>query len=159
MMDERKYLVDGVNRRRRIYDDSWLTSERCDETQAAVQMHASFVMDGDPVGTCFNQRGNELVRTFDHEMTVERDTGGLAETSDHGGADGEIGDNVAVHDVHVENRGSAFHGGLRFCAEASEVSGKNGWSKLNHEMPRWPLWSSSKCFTRRARPLQDAAWA
>jgi hypothetical protein len=39
---------------------------------------------------------------------------------------------MAVHDVDVENSGSALDGGLRIFAEPCEVSRENGGSEFDH---------------------------
>jgi hypothetical protein len=44
----------------------------------------------------------------------------------------EIGNEVAIHNIHVENGRSAVDGGLRFGAEPSEISRENGGGEFNH---------------------------
>jgi len=46
---------------------------------------------------------------------------------------------MAVHDVDVEDRGSALDGGLRIFAEPCEVSRENGGSEFDHGMLIRPL--------------------
>jgi hypothetical protein len=116
MMNQRKNLIEGVDRCGRVYDHSGLASVCCDQVKGAIEMDAGFLVDGDPVGAGFGDGRDEVVGTFDHEMAVERDLGNLAEGGDYGRADRKIGDEVAVHDVDVENGSAAFDGGLRFRA-------------------------------------------
>jgi hypothetical protein len=81
-----------------------------------MEMDAGFLVDGDPISAGIGEGWDEFVRAFNHEMAVERDLGNLAEGGDYGRADRKIGDEVAVHDVDVEDGGAAFDGGLRLGA-------------------------------------------
>ena len=125
MVNERKNLIDGVDRSAGIYNHSGLAPVRRDEAKGAIKMDASFLVDGDPIGSGFGERPDEFVRSFNHKVTVERHPGDLAERSYNRRSDRNIGDEVAIHDVHVENGRSALDGRLRFRAKPSEVSRKN----------------------------------
>jgi hypothetical protein len=100
--------------------------------QGSVEMDAGFLVNGNPIGAGFGERRYEFVGSFNHEMTIERDTANLSERGNDGRTDCEIGDEVAVHDVDVQNGRPALDGRLRFCAEAGKVSRENGGSELNH---------------------------
>jgi hypothetical protein len=65
-------------------------------------------------------------------VTIEGDPRDLAKRGDHGRADRKIRNEMAVHDVDVENSGSALNGGLRIFAETCEVSKQNGGSEFDH---------------------------
>ena len=56
-------------------------------------------------------------------MDVEGHGRGLPQGLDHGEAHGEVGDELAIHDVHMGVVGAvALHRG-KFAAEAGEVGG------------------------------------
>ena len=132
MMNQRKNLVEGVNGGRGVYYYAGFASMGGDQTERAIEMDTSFLMDGNPVDAGLRKCGDEFVGSFDHQVTIEGDPRDLAKRSDHGRADRKIRNEMAVHDVDVENRGSALDGGLRFFAEPCEVSRENGGSEFDH---------------------------
>jgi hypothetical protein len=69
--------------------------------EGAIEMKAGFLMDGNPMGTGVGEGRDELVRSLNHKMTIERYAGDLAERSNDRRPDCEIGDEVTIHDVHV----------------------------------------------------------
>ena len=95
-------------------------------------MDTGFLMDGNPIDAGFGKRGDEFVGSFDHQVTIEGHPRDLAKRGDHGRADRKIRNEMAVHDVDVENSGSALDGGLRIFAEPCEVSRENGRSEFDH---------------------------
>jgi len=72
MMNQRKDLIEGVNGSRGINDDTRFASVRGDETEAAVEMDTGFLVYRNPIGPGFGERGNEFIRPFNHEVTIER---------------------------------------------------------------------------------------
>ena len=82
-------------------------------------------MDGNPIDAGLRECGDEFVWSFDHQVTIEGDPADFAKRGDDGRADRKIGNEMAVHDVDVENGGSALDGGVRLFAEPCEVSREN----------------------------------
>jgi hypothetical protein len=128
MMNQGKNLIEGVYRCGRVYDDSGLASVGGDQMKGAIEMDAGFLVDGDPSSAGFRESGDEFVRPFNHEMTIKWDFRDFAKRGYDGGPDGDVRDEVAIHHIHVEDGGSPFDDGLRFCAEAGEVSRQDGRS-------------------------------
>ena len=65
-------------------------------------------------------------RLLDHQVTVERQGGVLEQRLDHGQAEGEVGHEVVVHDIHVQPVGHAGHrGGL--VGEPGKIGGQDTW--------------------------------
>ena len=95
-------------------------------------MDTSFLMHGYPIAAGFCECGDEFVGSFDHQVTIEGDPRDLAKRGNHGRADRKIRNEMAVHDVDVENSGSALDGGLRIFAEPCEISRENGGSEFDH---------------------------
>jgi hypothetical protein len=93
--------------------------------KGAIEMQAGFLVDGNPIGPGFGKCGDEFVRPFNHEMTIEWDFRDFAKRSYDRGPDRDIRDEMTIHNVHVENGGSPFDSGLGFHSEASEVSRKD----------------------------------
>jgi hypothetical protein len=90
--------------------------------ECAIKMYAGLLVHGNPIDAGFREGGDEFVRPFDHEVTIEWDPGDLAKRGYYVRADRKIRNEMAVHDVDVENACSALDGGLRFFAEPCEVS-------------------------------------
>jgi hypothetical protein len=95
-------------------------------------MDTSFLMHRNPIGAGFCECGDEFVGLFDHQVTIEGDPGDLAKRGDHGRADRKIRNEMAVHDVQVENGGSALDGRQCLFAKTREVSGKDGRGDFYH---------------------------
>jgi hypothetical protein len=122
VVDQGKNFIEGVDRCGRVYDHSGLASVRGDQMKGAIEMDAGFLVDRDPSSAGFRESGDEFVRPFNHEMTIEWDFRDFAKRGYDRRSDRDIRDEVAIHNVHVENGGSPFDSGLGFRAEASEVS-------------------------------------
>jgi len=78
MMNQRKNLVEGVDRCGWVYHYPWLTTVGSNELERAIEMDARFLMHRDPVDAGLGKRWDELVGAFDHEVAIERDLGDLA---------------------------------------------------------------------------------
>ena len=116
MMNQWKNFIEGVDRCGRVYDHSGLASVGCDQMKGAIEMDAGFLVDRDPSSAGFRESGDEFVRPFNHEMTIEWDFRNFAKRGYDRRADRDIRDEVAIHHVHVEDGGSPFDDGLRFRA-------------------------------------------
>jgi hypothetical protein len=141
MMDQRKNFIEGVDRCGRVYDHSGFTSVGGDQMKRAIEMNAGFAVDGDPISPGFGKCGYELVRLFNHEMTIEWNFRDFAKRSYDGGPDRDVRDEMAIHNVHVENGGSPFDSGLDFRPETSKVSRKDGGSKFDHGCLQLATWA------------------
>jgi hypothetical protein len=132
MMNQGKNFIEGVDRCGRVYNHSGLTSVGGDQMKGAIEMDAGFLVDRDPSSAGFRESGDEFVRSFNHEMTIEWDFRDFAKGGYDRRPDRDIRDEMAIHHVHVKNGGSSFDSGLDFCAEAGEISRKDRGSELNH---------------------------
>jgi hypothetical protein len=145
MMNQRKNLIESMDRCGRVYNYSGLASVRCDQMKAAIEMDAGFLVDRDPISPSFGKCGDELVRPFNHEMAIEWNSRDSAKRSNDGGPDRDVRDEMTIHNVHVENSGSPFDNGLGFRAEASEVSREDGGSELDHRNLQLAARACSAC--------------
>ena len=66
-------------------------------------------------------------------MAVEGELGDGADGLDHGRAEGDVGDEVAVHDVDVDDGAAAALGRGDFVGEVGEVRGEDGEAEFDHE--------------------------
>jgi len=132
VMDDVEDFVERPDRSGRINDYRRLASVRADQVQRAVEMHAGFLMDGNPVGAGLREGLDEIVGILNHQVTVKRDAGnGFAKRGDYRRADRDVGDEVAIHDVDVKNRAAGVDGGLSLRAELGEVGGEDGWREFD----------------------------
>ena len=125
VVDEVQHLGQSLNRSGGIQDHARLATVRGDQVQGAVEMHASFLVDGNPVGAGFGKFLDEEVGILDHEVAIEGNFKKFPQRPHNGRADGEIWDEVAVHDVQMEDRAAALDGLLCIAAKLREVGGKN----------------------------------
>ena len=69
---------------------------------------------------------DEVVGGRGHQVGVEGDLGVFAHAGDDGRTEGEVGDEVAVHDVQVEEVGAGVLDVADFGGESGEVGGEEG---------------------------------
>ena len=125
MVNEIEDFGESFDRSSGIEHDPGLAAMRSDQVKGAIEMDAGFLVNGNPVGTGFGKFGNEEIGILDHKVTIERDFELAAKRADHGRADGEIRDEVAVHDVEVENGAAAVDGLLGVGGKLRKVGGEN----------------------------------
>ena len=65
------------------------------------------------------------LRLDDHQMDVERLGGRLANRRDDQGAEADVGDEAAVHDVDVDPVGAGRVDGTHLFGEATDVGGED----------------------------------
>jgi len=112
-----------------------LASVRTDEMKRAIEVDAGFLMHGNPVGAGLGEGFDEVIGIFDHQVAVERDVAdGFTQRGDYRRADGDVGDEVAVHDVDVKDGAAGVDGGLGLSAELGEVGGEDGWCEFDQRM-------------------------
>ena len=107
----------------RIDDHAGFHSVVQDHLQRAVQVRAGLVMDAEPVGARISEGGDELVGVIDHQVAVERQAGTFAQAGHHGWTDGDVGDEVAVHDVDVDGGAATALGRGNLVGQVCEIRG------------------------------------
>jgi len=108
-----------------IEDYAGFAAMRSDEVKRAIEMDAGFLVDGHPVGAGFGKFGDEEIGIFDHQVAIERDFELFAQRAHDGRADGEVGNEVAVHDVEVQDGAATVDGLLGVDGELREICGEN----------------------------------
>src|SRR4030095_13242641 len=88
--------------------------------KSAMQMHDSLNVDRDHRGSRFGEVVDVQIGIGDHQMTIERQVCCLAGGFDHQGPNRDVWDEVAVHNIDVNQSGSPTLGGFDFVAELSE---------------------------------------
>ena len=126
-MDDVEDFVECVDWCSGIDNHGRFASVRTDEMEGAIEVDAGFLMHGNPGGASPGEGFDEVVGIFDHQVTIERDVAdGFAQRGDHRRADGDVGDEMAVHDVDMEDGAAGVDGGLGLDAELGEVGGEDG---------------------------------
>ena len=58
MMNKGKNFIERMDGSAGVQDHSGLAPVRCNKSETAIEMDASFLMDGDPIGPGFGERRN-----------------------------------------------------------------------------------------------------
>ena len=99
-------------------------------TTAQVRHHAlevghGLLVHGDPGRTRVDEGVEVAVGVLDHEVDVEGQRRGPAQRLHDGRAQGDVGDEVPVHHVHVQDARPAAGGGGHLLGQAREVGGQD----------------------------------
>ena len=97
-----------------------------------MQVGAGLVMDADPVGPRLGEGGDEFIGVIDHQMAVERETGGFPQAGDDRRSQGQIGDKVAVHDIDVDGGAAAPLGRGDLIGQAGKIRREDGGQQFDH---------------------------
>ena len=124
---------EGIDGGGGVEDDAGEHTVMHDLLQSAMEVAADLLVDAHQVGPGFGEVGDEGVGVFDHHVAVEGQPGDGAEGLDHGRPEGDVGHEVAVHDVDVEEGGSAAFGRGDLVGEMGEVRGEDGCGQFDHE--------------------------
>src|SRR5690606_14074192 len=106
-----------------------------DRLQRPVQVRPCLGVDGDDVGAGAREGSDVGIDRGDHQVAVEHLGGQRAQRRHHQRPDGEVGDEMAVHDVDVDIVGATLVDGPDLLAEAGEIGGEdrggdaNGWGR------------------------------
>ena len=132
MMHHGKDFDEGLDGGGGVDDDGGLHAVMGDLLEGAMKVAADLLVDGHHVCTGFGEVGDEVVGVFDHHVAVEGEFGDGAEGLDHGRAEGDVGDEVAVHDVDVDDGAATALGGCDFVGQVGEVGGEDGECQFDH---------------------------
>ena len=117
-----------------VEDYAGTRAQALNVTDGAVQMRGGFVVDGNLIGTGFDEDGREEIRTGDHEVDVEDQFGGLADGLHEGRTQSEVGDKMAVHHINVKHGGpTALYVG-DVLAQAGKIRREDGGQNLKHRL-------------------------
>ena len=116
----------------RLYRGPWIEgnprflSERLHSLNRTMKMRSGFRMNGQDIGARFRERIEERVDGSDHEMNIERQFTVPAKRFDDSRTDGEVRNEMAIHDVDVNPIGPCFIDRADFFAEFRKIGGKDG---------------------------------
>jgi len=113
-----------------------IDSNRCARAEAANllcdrgNIGTYLAVDGDRIGARLHEALDVLLGLGDHEMRVERQLRDLAQRFHHREADRNVGHEMPVHYVEVDQIGARLLDAAHLLAQAREVGGKNRRRKL-----------------------------
>ena len=118
---------EGVGRRARADDEPGLAAGLADRRQRVVDVRRRLGVDRDPVGAGLGELGDVALRALDHEVHVEVGLVGqrLAQRGDDHRAERDRRDEVAVHDVAVDDARARVHDLAHLRGEVGEVGGQD----------------------------------
>ena len=93
-----------------------------------VMFRFGFDMDGDGIRAGIEEAGEVVIGVLDHEMNIERELRQFAHGGDNGGPEGNVIDEVAIHDVEMEPIGAGRFRAANFVRELGEIRGEEGGS-------------------------------
>src|SRR5215472_17719709 len=96
-------------------------------------MLTRFLMNQDLIRSRLYKCGGVSVRIRNHKMNIQLHLSGLAEGLDNWRAQGDIGDKMAVHDVHVDHLAPYGFELSNLITQTREVRCKDRWQNFNHE--------------------------
>ena len=102
-----------------------------DDSGVNILLRVRLHMAGDEVTACIAELLHIPHGTVDHQVDVQRQIRHRADALYHRDADGDIGDEQAVHDVHVDIVGVGD--ALDVTAQMGEVGGEDGGGDLDHD--------------------------
>ena len=79
------------------------------------------------------EKGHEGPRVLDHEVDVDGQAGLAADGRDELGPEGQVGHEVPVHDVDVDEVGPGLVGQLDGLGEPREIGGQDGRGDEDHQ--------------------------
>ena len=100
---------------------------------------ARFGMDRQDVGAGLREGGQHGIDRRDHEVDVERQLGVRPQGPNHVRTDGQIGDEMPVHHVDVDEIGPGGFQRADLLAQDGEIAGENRGgnpNRLLHGVPR-----------------------
>ena len=102
-----------------------------DLLDGAVEMDAGFDVDDYVVGTGFGELGDVELGPLDHQVGLDGHGAEGANSLDDEGANGDVGDEMAVHDIYLNAARARLGGFLHLLTEACEVGGEYRWDYLD----------------------------
>ena len=88
-------------RRGRVQGHRGLGAGFLDLLDEPFQVNRGFHVDAQPIGPGLGKGLHITFRIADHQVDIQGERGGPAQGLGHRRADGEVGDEMPVHDVHV----------------------------------------------------------
>jgi hypothetical protein len=119
-------------------------------------MPAGLVVDAHPVRAGVGKGLDEVVGILDHHVAIEGQVRGLAQRLYDRRTQRQVGDEVPVHYVDVDDRPAASLSSLDFLAETGEVRRQNRWKKLDQDDTSLAAGWKNGCYAENYLPTARA---
>ena len=86
-----------------------------------MHMLACFGMNGDDVSASIRIGSDERINRVNHQMHIKRLAAVAAQGFDNGRSKGQIGDEMAVHHIHMDPIGTGNINGSDLCPELGKI--------------------------------------
>ena len=120
--------LDRFKRRRGIQRQTGATASVANFLQSFFDMMFRLRLDVDCDGVCagFDKSRRVMIGMLDHQVDIERKLGLLAHKIDNRRPEGNIIDEMSVHDVAMNPIGAGFFSGADFIGQAGKIGRENG---------------------------------
>ena len=120
--------LDRLKRRCGIQRQTGATTSVANFLQSSFDMMFRFRLDVDCDGVCagFDKSRRVMIGMLDHQVDIERKLGLLAHKIDNRRPEGNIIDEMSVHDVAMDPISAGFFGGADFIGQAGKIGSENG---------------------------------
>jgi len=121
-------IFDELRRARRIDHHARLLVERADLAQHPMQMdrRAGLGLDEQMIRAGLGEGREIALRLDDHQMNVERLCRRPADRLQHDRADGDVGNEAAIHHIDMDPVGASGVDGANLLAQPREVGRQDG---------------------------------
>lgn len=128
--------ADGAHGGGWVNGEAGAEAEGADFPQQTFHAGTEFDVDGELLGAGLGEGFEEDLRSGAHQVDVEELSGEGSEVGDEGGAEGQVGDEMAVHDIEVQPFGAGAGGAKDFAVQPGELRGEEGrgndhWGEAN----------------------------
>ena len=156
-----QHVLEHRHRRRRIERHSGAHAARAQVRDQTVDVERRFPVNRDAGGACSDVFVEQPLGVRHHQVNVERQAGAASERSHHRDAEAEVGHEVAVHDVDVEQIGTAGFGRADRAAQIEQIGGQERRRDLQRPtsaMRSPPATTSEITSRRRSRCPGSGCW-
>jgi len=125
LSQHRDHFIDRIQWRRWVQGDARQSPRLLDCAQSAVEMGVRFDVDGHDIGAGGDEALDPAIGIDDHQVNVDRQSGGATDRFDQWQADRDIGYEDPVHNVDVNEIRTGGFGGVELLAEPEKIGGEN----------------------------------
>ena len=124
-------VLHGASRSVWVESNSRSGAHVADVLKRAMQVRACFSVNDEALATSFDVTLRHDIGCVDHEVRFKRLCCVRTNCSNHVGSEGEVGHELAVHHVELNDVDAGFIKCMDFFTKLGEISGQYGGSDLN----------------------------
>src|SRR5262249_55881692 len=149
IVDKGEYFLHIYQRRRWIDRHPRAASRPPYLSNRPMQVYLRFYMNGDHRRSCAGKLPDIPVRVGNHQVAVKRELGDSPRGPHYHRADRDIGHEMPIHNINMDQAGSAALGRPDLLTQASEIRGQYRWSDFDH-------FTSERDFDATTRPADPS---